>query len=101
MKIKINFEREFPSPTFSGFCIAAFAVFLGFILKTGYDYFDSKNQFLRNIKTISSDLQESQNLLNVVDAISYSNQLGRLDIISLLLALFGMVIGFGAVFACN
>jgi hypothetical protein len=43
-------------------------------------------------------LRESQSLLSVVDAISYSNQLGRLDMISLLLALFGIVIGFGAVF---
>ncbi len=99
MKIKVNFEREFPRPTFSGVCFAAFTVFLGVFLKTGYDYFDSKNQFLRNIKAISSDLnQDSQNLLNVIDAISYSSQLGRLDFISITLALLGIVIGFGAIF---
>ena len=38
-----------------------------------------------------------ENLENVVDEISYASQLGRLDTVSLLLAIFGLVLGFGAV----
>ncbi len=98
MKVRINFEREFPRPTFLGCCVATLAIFLGFLARTFYDYIDSKNQFLRNIKSISSNLgQDPQGLLNVVDAISYVNQVGRLDIISLVLALLGIILGFGAV----
>jgi hypothetical protein len=41
--------------------------------------------------------KEIKNLENVLDEISYANQLGRLDTISLLLALFALVLGFGAV----
>lgn len=41
--------------------------------------------------------KEVKNLENVLDGISYASQLGRLDTISLLLAMFGLILGFGAV----
>jgi hypothetical protein len=47
MKISFSFEREIPRPTFFGCFWAAFAIFLGFLAKTIYDYFDSKSQFLK------------------------------------------------------
>jgi len=52
----------------------------------------------REIDVASKGKKEAKNLENVVDEISYASQLGRLDAISLLLALFGIVIGFGAIF---
>ncbi len=33
---------------------------------------------------------------NIADSISFANQVGRLDLVSLLLALLGLVLGFGA-----
>lgn len=52
-----------------------------------------KNELARDPKT-----KEIKNLENVLDEISYANQLGRLDTISLILALLGLVLGFGAIF---
>lgn len=51
-----------------------------------------KNELARDQKT-----KEIKNLENVVDEISYANQMGRLDTISLLLTIFGLILGFGAV----
>lgn len=41
---------------------------------------------------------EVKNLENVVDEISYASQLGRLDLVSLILAIFGLILGFGAIY---
>jgi hypothetical protein len=58
-----------------------------------------KNEISFNPKCVNENCKkEVRNLENVLDEISYANQLGRLDTISLLLTLFGIVIGFGAVF---
>ncbi len=38
------------------------------------------------------------NLENVVDSISYAGQLGRLDTVTLLLSIFGVLFGFAAIF---
>jgi hypothetical protein len=58
-----------------------------------------KNEISFNPKCVNENCKkEVKNLENVLDEISYANQLGRLDTISLLLTLFGIVIGFGAVF---
>ncbi|MBM5781904.1 MAG: hypothetical protein FJ368_00595 [Pelagibacterales bacterium] len=57
-----------------------------------------KNELSLNAKCVKESCRkEVRNLENVLDEISYANQLGRLDIISLLLAIFGLVLGFGAV----
>jgi len=58
-----------------------------------------KNEISFNPKCVNENCKkEVRNLENVLDEISYANQLGRLDTISLLLTLFGIVIGLGAVF---
>lgn len=57
-----------------------------------------KNEIDFNAKCVNENcIKEIKNLENVLDEISYANQLGRLDIISLLLAIFGLILGFGAV----
>lgn len=57
-----------------------------------------KNEISFNAKCIHENCKkEVRNLENVLDEISYANQLGRLDTISLILAIFGLVLGFGAV----
>ncbi len=58
-----------------------------------------KNELSLNAKCAKESCRkEVRNLENVLDEISYANQLGRLDTISLILALFGLVLGFGAIF---
>ena len=57
-----------------------------------------KNEISFNPKCVNENCKkEVRNLENVLDEISYANQLGRLDTISLILALFGLVLGFGAI----
>ncbi len=57
-----------------------------------------KNEISFNAKCVHENCRkEVRNLENVLDEISYANQLGRLDTISLILALFGLVLGFGAI----
>ena len=71
---------------------AAFAVVVGFIIKVILDYFFAKDLVLNLSKAtvlISSE--------NIIDSISFANQVGRLDLVSLLLAVFALVLGFGAV----
>ena len=63
------------------------------MLKIGdekYKIEESKEYYLKNLQCVK--------LENVVDSISYASQLGRLDVVSLLLALFGIIFGFGAIF---
>ncbi len=63
------------------------------LLKIGdekYKIEESKEYYLKSLKCIK--------LESVADSISYASQLGRLDTITLVLALFGIVIGFGAIF---
>ena len=72
---------------------AAFAVVVGFIIKVILDYFFAKDLVLNLSKAtvlISSE--------NIIDSISFANQVGRLDLVSLVLALLGIAIGFGAIF---
>ncbi len=58
-----------------------------------------KNEISFNAKCVHENCKkEVRNLENVLDEISYANQLGRLDMISLLLALFALVLGFRAVY---
>lgn len=47
--------------------------------------------------TVDAKTKEVKNLENVLDEISYANQLGRLDTISLLVAAFALILGFGAI----
>ena len=47
--------------------------------------------------TVEAKTKEVKNLENVLDEISYANQLGRLDTISLLVAAFALILGFGAI----
>lgn len=63
-----------------------------FLFKIGDDLIHAKDLPLSFIKKIGS-----KNLENVVDSISYASQLGRLDIVSFLLAIFAMILGIGAV----
>lgn len=57
-----------------------------------------KNEISFNAKCVNENCRkEVRNLENVLDEISHANQLGRLDTISLILALFGLVLGFGAI----
>lgn len=57
-----------------------------------------KSELSFNAKCVhESCKKEVRNLENVLDEISYASQLGRLDTISLILAIFGLVLGFGAV----
>jgi hypothetical protein len=46
---------------------------------------------------VDAKTKEVKNLENVLDEISYANQLGRLDAISLLIAGFALILGFGAI----
>lgn len=58
-----------------------------------------KNELSLNAKCVKESCRkEVRNLENVLDEISYANQLGRLDVISLILALFGLVLGFGVIY---
>jgi len=52
---------------------------------------------IKNELVIDAKTKEVKNLGNVLDEISYASQLGRLDTISLLLTMFGLVLGLGAV----
>jgi hypothetical protein len=42
-------------------------------------------------------IKDFEKLENVIDEISYANQLGRLDLVSLALTILSLVLGFGAV----
>jgi len=84
-KIEINLTR-------SGLVNSVIAVTCGFLIKTGYDYFCAKDLVLNLSK--SAALISSE---HIVDSISFANQVGRLDMVSLVLALLGIVLGFGAV----
>lgn len=50
----------------------------------------SQQEFLKNYKTY-------KDIDGVVDAITYAQQLGRLDVISLILSMFGILIGIFAI----
>ena len=76
--------------TARGLVIALIALFAGYFLKTLSDSLNAKSTIIKNC----NDLKD---LENVVDAISYASQLGRLDVVSLILALLGIVLGFGAI----
>ena len=68
------------------------AVFIGFVIKVIFDYFCAKDLVL--------NLSETTQLISnehIVDSISFANQVGRLDLVSLILALLGLALGFGAV----
>jgi hypothetical protein len=71
---------------------AAFAVVVGFIIKAILDYFFAKDLVLNLSKATALISNE-----NIIDSISFANQVGRLDLVSLLLAAFALVLGFGAV----
>ena len=102
-------KNNLASPLIIFLILLSFAVSFVNLLNQGL-YFKKENVDLPNatkklvVDTIKRELEfskskkEVKNLENVVDEISYANQLGRLDAISLLLALFGIVIGFGAIF---
>lgn len=55
-----------------------------------YKIENSKEYYLKNLQCVK--------LENVVDSISYASQLGRLDTIALILTIFGIVLGFVAIF---
>ena len=63
-----------------------------FLFFTDYDIkiIVSQQEFLKNYQTY-------KNIDGVVDAITYAQQLGRLDIISLILGMFGILIGIFAI----
>jgi hypothetical protein len=65
---------------------------VGFIIKAILDYFYAKNLLLNLSKATVLISNE-----NIIDSISFANQVGRLDLVSLLLAVFALVLGFGAV----
>lgn len=105
-----NFSKHSPVSSLSIFLILlSITVSVANLLNQGF-YFKKENVDLPNttkklvVDTIKRELETTKvkkevgNLENVLDEISYASQLGRLDAISLLLALFGIVIGFGAVF---
>jgi len=79
--------------TAAGLRNAAFAVVIGFIIKAILDYFYAKNLLLNLSKATVLISNE-----NIIDSISFANQVGRLDLVSLVLALLGIAIGFGAIF---
>ena len=57
-----------------------------------------KNEISFNPKCVNENCKkEVRNLENVLDEISYANQLGRLDTISSLVAAFALVLGLGAI----
>ncbi len=71
------------------FCVS----FLWMLLKIGdekYKIEQSKEYYLKSLKCIK--------LESVADSISYASQLGRLDTITLVFAIFGIVLGFAAIF---
>lgn len=70
----------------------ALAVFAGFVIKAIYDMLCAKDLVLNLSKATALISNE-----NIVDAISFANQVGRLDLVSLLLALLGIILGFGAI----
>ncbi len=62
------------------------------MLKIGdqkYKIEESKEYYLKTLKCVK--------LESVVDSISYASQLGRLDTISLALAIFSIILGFAAI----
>lgn len=66
---------------------------LGILFKIGdekHKIEDSKEYYLKKIQCVK--------LESVVDSISYASQLGRLDTVTLLLTVFGIVLGFAAIF---
>jgi hypothetical protein len=67
-------------------------LFFFFLFRIGDDLVQIKDLPLSFAKKIGS-----QKFENVVDSISYASQLGRLDTVSLLLAIFAIILGFGAV----
>ncbi len=72
---------------------AAIALICGFVAKAICDYFCAKNLIINLSK--SADLISNE---NIVDSISFANQVGRLDLVSLCIALLGLVLGFGAIY---
>jgi hypothetical protein len=72
--------------------LAGFALFW-ILFKIGdekYQIENSKEYYVKNLQCVK--------LENVVDSISYAGQLGRLDTITLMLTIFGIVLGFVAIF---
>ena len=76
--------------TARGLVNALIALSIGYFLKTLSDSLNAKSTIIKNCNDLKG-------LENVVDAISYASQLGRLDVVSLILALLGIVLGFGAI----
>lgn len=115
IKIMKNFLKRSPVLSLSTFLILlSITVSVVNLLNQGF-YFKKENVDLPNatkklvVDTIKNEIsfnakcihenckKEVRNLENVLDEISYASQLGRLDSISLILAIFGLVFGFGAV----
>jgi hypothetical protein len=64
----------------------------GFAIKVIFDYFYSQNLLLNLSKATILISNE-----NIIDSISFANQVGRLDLVSLLLAFLGIILGFGTI----
>lgn len=76
-------------------CFGAFAALsLGYFFKTASDFFYTKDLACSLILKTAEGVKKE----DILDAISYANQIGRLDLISVLLGFLGIILGFGAVF---
>lgn len=63
------------------------------------DNINSINQIKNNDLIFIKKICKEVKLENVLDSISYANQLGRLDLVSLILAIFAILLGFGAIYS--
>lgn len=79
-----NLKQNKAKISFKDVCFAALGVFAALTIRAFYDYFCTKDLVLNLSKATALISNE-----NIVDAISFANQVGRLDLVSLLLALFG------------
>ena len=69
--------------------------FLIFVYKIGDDLLQIKNK--NNLPSHLTKALENCQLSNITDSISYASQLGRLDLVSLLLAIVAIILGFSAI----
>lgn len=101
----MSIVKNLSSPTALAFLLFInISVHLVYYKIEGFDLPQSTKKLI--VDTVKKELEieanqgckkEIRNLENVVDEISYASQLGRLDTISLLLTIFGLILGFGAI----
>ena len=89
-----SFKLSFYAIIISSIALLLF-VFTAYLI---IDLYQAKDLLTVELKLISDGKVSARQIEDVVDSISYANQMGRLDIVSVLLAILAMILGFGAIF---